>query len=258
MITKIARPTDDYSPDWAAYWAQNPHLMRSVGADAAGDGGGDDEQGGGDNGGDKDFDPSNYVPKADVEKMQAELDRMKAKHAEAEKHRKEQEAAARKAAEEAAKKSGDVEALEKSWAEKFTTREAELSEQVNTFQSMIHTLTVGSTATTLAAKIAMEGCAEGLTPHIQSRLKMEMVDGEPKVKVLGKDGRPSAMSLEDLEKELKATPYLAPIIKGSSASGAGGIGRGGGAGKGEISRADFDALPPSKQHKMIKDGVKVV
>lgn len=257
MTFKINRPTDDYSPDWDAYLAQNPHLLRSVGAEAAE--GGEGENGGGEGEEKKaEFDPSKYVPADEFSKVQAELDRMKAKHQEAEKHRKEQEAAARKAAEEAAKKSGDVEALEKSWAEKFETAVSEKSQEAERLQQMVYSLTVGSTATNLAAKIAMDGCADGLKPHIQSRLKTEIVDGEPVVKVLGKDGKPSAMTIDDLEKELKDTPYLAPLIKGSSASGGGGLGGRGSAGKGEMDRAEFDKLPPVKQHEIVRKGIKVV
>lgn len=43
---RIARPSDDYSPLWALYYAQNPHLKRSVGS--AGDD--NDDNGGGDGG----------------------------------------------------------------------------------------------------------------------------------------------------------------------------------------------------------------
>lgn len=250
MSIKIARPTDDYSPDWAAYWEQNPHMLRSVGSDVV-----DPPKEPPADPADppKEPDLSKYVPKEEYAKMQEELDRMKAKHQEAEKHRKAQEEAARKAAEEAAKKSGDVEALEKSWTEKFQSAVSEKDSELTKLQEMVYELTVGSAATSLAAKIAMDGCADGLKPHIQSRLKTEIVDGSPVVKVLGRDGKPSAMSLEDLEKELKGTPYLAPLIKGSSASGGGGLNGKGTAGKGEISREDFDKLPAHEKPKVARE-----
>lgn len=53
MTTRIERPADSYSPAWPAYYAENPHLRRSVGA-AGDDGadGGDDGGAGGEGGGD--------------------------------------------------------------------------------------------------------------------------------------------------------------------------------------------------------------
>ena len=49
----ISRPANDYDPAWAQYWAENPTLLRAVGADAAegagqeGEGGGAADDGGG-------------------------------------------------------------------------------------------------------------------------------------------------------------------------------------------------------------------
>lgn len=34
MLKKIAKPLNPYDPAWAAYWEENPHLHRGVGADA--------------------------------------------------------------------------------------------------------------------------------------------------------------------------------------------------------------------------------
>lgn len=42
----LQRPSNDYDPLWAAYWRQNPHLLRSVGAMAAGEGGEGGSEGG--------------------------------------------------------------------------------------------------------------------------------------------------------------------------------------------------------------------
>lgn len=205
------------------------------------------------------FNADDYVPKAEHEKTQAELDRFRAKHAEAEKHRKEQESLARRSAEEAAKNAGDVQALEKSWQEKLDSSVGELSGQLKSYESMVHDLTVGSAAVSLAAKIAIDGCAEGLEPHIKSRLKTEIVEGHAVVKVMGKDGRPSAMTLDDLEKELKATAYLAPMIRGSSARGAGAPGVNGNpnASK-QMLREDWLKLDPKAQAEFLKKGGRPV
>lgn len=206
------------------------------------------------------FNADDYVPKSEYEKTQAELDRFRAKHAEAEKHRKEQEILARQSAQEAAKNAGDVQALDKSWQEKMDASVGELSGQLKNYEVMVHDLTVGSAAISLAAKIAIDGCAEGLEPHIRSRLKTEIVDGRAIVKVMGKDGRPSAMTIDDLEKELKATAYLAPMIKGSNARGAGAPGNGGSnpnASK-QMLRDDWLKLDPKAQAEFLKKGGRPV
>ena len=65
MQTKIARPDNDYSPEWAAYWEQNPNMLRSVGADAVeGEGG---EDGGEDAGGGDDVDYKSMLAKLEAQ-----------------------------------------------------------------------------------------------------------------------------------------------------------------------------------------------
>lgn len=178
--------------------------------------------------------PTEIKPE-DVEKLQAdlksamealdeqndELERYKAKHKEAEKHLKEKERLAKEATEEAARKSGDVEALEKSLHEKYANdiseRDAKIAEQ----DSIISKMTVGSEAQRLAADLAVPGSAEVLLPHIERRLQVEIRDGTPSIRVLDKDGKPSASSVEDLRKELEGNASFAPLIIGSKASGSG-------------------------------------
>lgn len=256
MKKKIECPIDNYSSDWNLYWEQNPHIHRSVGA--AGDGG--DGDGGDDEAAKKAAEEKANAEKlanydnitAQMEEQKAELEKFKAKHAEAEKHRKEQEQAARKAAEEAAKKSGDVEALEKSWSEKLSASEAAHAESEATYKGMINDLTVGAAATTMAAELALDGSAEVLIPHIKSRLTMELRDGKPTVKVTV-DGKPSALSLDDLKKEISESKAFAPIIKGSNSSG-GGVNTGQGKGGAKtMKRSDFDTLSPIQQSHFIRN-----
>ena len=63
---------------------------------------------------------------------------------------------------------------------------------------------------------------------VQDRLTVEIEDGEPVTRVLDKSGRPSAMTLADLEKELVADPDLSGMIVGSKASGSGATANSGG------------------------------
>ncbi|MBG6289524.1 hypothetical protein I5I61_18890 [Pseudomonas nitroreducens] len=176
----------------------------------------------------------------DVSGLKNKVNELLAEKKAAEKKAQEAADAARREAEEAARKSGNVEALEKSWQEKYSRREAELSTQLeterNTLQSQIKSLTVGRTATDLAAELAIQGSAKALLPHIEKRLGMDIRDGKPTVVVLDASGNPSAATLDELKAEFTNDAAFAPLIVGSKASGggAGGAGKGGGAAQGNI------------------------
>lgn len=176
----------------------------------------------------------------DVSGLKNKVNELLAEKKAAEQKAKESAEAARKEAEEAARKSGNVEALEKSWQEKYSRRENELSTQLeterNSLQSQIKALTVGRTATDLAAELAIQGSAKALLPHIERRLGMDIRDGKPTVVVLDAAGNPSAATLDELKAEFTNDVAFAPLIVGSKASGggAGGAGKGGGAAQGNI------------------------
>lgn len=196
---------------------------------------------------------------ASVGAVTEERDKFKAKHDEAEKHRKKADADAKAAADEAARKAGDVDAIEASWKEKLDAANSESEKTIAGLNGIIHDVTVGATATALATELSVDGNPAGLNPHILPRLSMELREGKPHITVL-KDGKPSALTLEELKEEISSTPYLAPMIKGSSASGAGSAGNGSKA-KGvekTILRSEFDALAPVAKSAKIKDGFAVV
>lgn len=139
---------------------------------------------------------------------------------------------ARKDAEEAARKSGDVDALDKSWQEKYSKREAELindfEPKINQLQNLLHKKTVMASAIEIASDLALPGSAKALLPHIQSRLEMEVKDDEAITVVRGLDGKPSALTLDELKTEIKNEPAFAPLIAGSKSSGGGADGDNGG------------------------------
>ena len=122
---------------------------------------------------------------------------------------------------ETLKKTGDIDALEKSWAEKLAAREQELLREVEQRQRLIHSVTVGATAQRLASELALPGSADVLLPHIQSRLEVEIRDGAPAVRVLSRDGKVSAMTLDELKKEFESNAAFAPVIVGTRSSGSG-------------------------------------
>jgi hypothetical protein len=137
----------------------------------------------------------------------------------------EEKAKARKEAEraaiETAKKSGDIESLERSWGEKLSKRESELSEQLQERDRMIHQITVKARAISMAGDLALPGSAEVLRPHIESRLSVEIRNGMPEIRVRDAAGQPSAMTLEDLKREFASNPAFAPILSAGRASGPG-------------------------------------
>lgn len=152
------------------------------------------------------------------------------------------------AIEEAAKKSGDVDALEKSWQSKLDIETGALKDQLSVSQSVISKMTSGSAAQSMANELALQGSADVLLPHIQSRLKTEINDGKAITRVLDKDGKPSAMSLDDLKTEFGAMKAFAPILIGSKASGSGDGGvKQTNSSVSTMKHDDFNALPLNEQ-----------
>ena len=160
---------------------------------------------------------------------------------------------------EAAKKGNDTEALDKSWQEKFNARELELKKELEALSGTIVNLTSGQTATKIAAEIAVQGSADVLLPHLERRLKTEIRDGQPTTIVLDKDGKPSAMSVDELKAEFQNSAAFAPLIVGTKANGAGRTGgnESGGAGVNEVSRSDFDRMNQAQRAQFAKAGGKL-
>ena len=129
--------------------------------------------------------------------------------------------------------SEDLEAVRKSADAKIN----ELRDQIKQAEKRAQAAALDKTVSELAAELA--GNRAGLlVPHIAKRLVIESPDGNNIVRVLGKDGKASALSVEDLKNEIKADELFAPVIQagratGSGASGSGSStgGAGGGAGK---------------------------
>jgi len=85
---------------------------------------------------------------------------------------------------------------------------------------------------------------------------MEIRDGVPVTVVIGQDGKPSALTIDELKSELAANPAFAPIIAASKAAGGGasGGGNGGGAAKKAITRTQFDSLDAGARMAHIQAG----
>lgn len=157
---------------------------------------------------------------------------------------------------EAAKKGGDVEALEKSWQAKLKAREDELAGEVGQYKQMVTGLTVGATAATFAAEVFGDH-AELMMPHVNKRLTTEIVEGQARVRVLDAQGKPSAMTVDELKSEFRNNAKFASFVVASKASGGGARGTGGGGEVATMPRKQFEAMTPAQKVELSKKGIKL-
>lgn len=128
--------------------------------------------------------------------------------------------AADKAQLEAARKAGDLEAVEKSWKDKLKALEEERAQERANLESVVQKMTADQSASQLAAEVFGQHAKIAL-PHIRSRLKTEVHEGTATIRVLDAEGKPTAMSLDDLREEFRNNPDYASIVVGSRAKGSG-------------------------------------
>lgn len=165
----------------------------------------------------------------DVAALQAELAALKGHHEKllgetkaAKAKAKEEAEAARVAAEEAARKSGDVSALDKSWQEKYAKAEAEYGAKLTAVQQQLQTVLVDNVAQKAAMDIAVDAeCAELLADKLRGSLGLAEVDGKMQTVVFDADGKRSALTVDELKKQLVAK--YPRLVKGNPAGGAGGL-----------------------------------
>lgn len=167
--------------------------------------------------------------------LQAKLDEINAKREDDIKKAKEE-------AEKAARAAGDVDALEKSWDEKYKKLENTSQATEKHLQGLLQNATVDATATNIASELALKGSASVLKPHITKRLAMDITGETPKTIVLDKDGNRSALTLDELKDEFRSNEAFAPLLVGSQATGSGANGSdstGGGAPQHKSKRSDM-------------------
>lgn len=165
----------------------------------------------------------------DVAALQAELAALKGHHEKllgetkaAKAKAKEEAEAARVAAEEAARKSGDVSALDKSWQEKYGKLESEAAAKVAAVNAQLQGVLVDSVAQKAAMDIAVDAeCAELLADKLRGSLGLAEVDGKMQTVVFDADGKRSALTVDELKKQLVAK--YPRLVKGNPAGGAGGL-----------------------------------
>ncbi|MGI0119694.1 hypothetical protein [Zooshikella sp. RANM57] len=129
-----------------------------------------------------------------------------------------------------ARKKGDIEALENSWKEKYTNneklwseklthREKELQGNIEKLQNNLKSILIDKEAVRLASELAVEGSAELLIPHIKARLATSERNGQLVTVVNDLEGKPSALTLDELKLEFANKAAFAPVIVGSLATG---------------------------------------
>lgn len=151
--------------------------------------------------------------------------------------RQEKDAAIAEARANGSKTTEEIEAVRRSADAQIKTLKDQIAEADKRVQASYLDKTV--------SELAVELCGDNapiLMPHLKNRLVVEAPDGVPLVRVLGKDGKASALSVEDFKAEIKADKLFAPVLQAGRASGSGtsgGNSTNGGAGGGSGKRAEL-------------------
>lgn len=155
--------------------------------------------------------------KTEKANLKKELDDYRSQ--EEERIRKAEERAKKKAEEEYAKAKGDkdVDAIEKSWAEKYS----KLEEQLNGLQEKHNTYVTKSLVESAVNAMATEISTHPnlISPHIRSRLGVDLTGDNPKLMVLDENGQRSALTVDELKKSFVDNKDFSAIIKATSANG---------------------------------------
>lgn len=118
-----------------------------------------------------------------------------------------------------ARKIGDIATLEKSWQAKLDTEVSARETKLSKREQFIQTSLVDNVAHQIAARISTSPAV--ILPHIKARLSADLSGDEPVTRVIDSMGKPSALSVADLEKEFVTNKDFAAIITVSSGSGGG-------------------------------------
>jgi hypothetical protein len=156
------------------------------------------------------------------------------------------------------------ETLTSEYEGKINKLKTDHSKELEGLTGTIKQIFVHDVASGIAKDIAIdEGAAELLTDAIARRLTVEMVDGKPLTRVVSADGKPSAMTPDELKKEYFTNERFAGIMRASDASGGGASGGGRGAGgpkklseMGDAERTKMSKEDPVGFKKLMEDARK--
>lgn len=87
-----------------------------------------------------------------------------------------------------------------------------LEDRVDSLGTEFDAFHATSLAKDMARELAITGSADVLVPHIAQRIRIEIRDGQRKPVVVDRDGRLSALSIDDLRAEISKDPVFAPLV----------------------------------------------
>lgn len=154
-----------------------------------------------------------------------------------------------------ARKKGDIQTLERSWQEKLDKQKTEYETRVGKLSAHTTKTLVDNVALSIATKIS--NAPTLILPHIRARLQADFEGDEPKTRVLDKDGKPSALTPDELSAEFVANKDFASIITASRASGGAGkpgVGSAPGNGSAQPTSVDLATMNP----RMLADHLKSI
>lgn len=119
-------------------------------------------------------------------------------------------------------KGEDVANVEASWKSKLEEATNAHTESVKNTLKALKNVTHDRAASELATKLGVDGdAADLLKPVIEKRIKVELDGDRAITRILDAEGKASALTLADLETELRAEKRLSRLIGVSLASGSG-------------------------------------
>lgn len=138
---------------------------------------------------------------------------------EEERIRKAEERAKKKAQEEYEKAKGDkdVEAIEKSWGDKYNKLESEFNDLKTKHSDYITKSLLDDVVNKMSNEISTAPAL--IAPHIRSRLSVDFTSDSPKVVVLDDNGQRSALTVDELKKSFIDNKDFGAIIKAHTANG---------------------------------------
>lgn len=152
----------------------------------------------------------------DASELKSAKDREAEKRKDAEKKLREAQAELDALKDKASRESGDVAALDASYKQKLADATKRGEDAEAALAALENKVFAGEAIDKIAARFTVPHL---IKPLLQGRTKVEKQDGTPIVRVLDANGKPSAMSLADLEKEFVDNPAHKGIVIASKASG---------------------------------------
>lgn len=116
-----------------------------------------------------------------------------------------------------AKKKGDIDALENSWKDKNKKLKESKDAEISKLKGHLSNILVDKEAESLAKDISSH--PKLLLPYLKQRLQADLDGDVPATRILDADGKPSALSLNELKDEFRANPDFSAVITASKASG---------------------------------------